>query len=60
MKLEDLSRKQVLTIIAIPLMILALFALPVLGKKIFQIPTLYTAFGMIFLYFLLDQYMKRS
>ncbi|WEL19778.1 hypothetical protein [Candidatus Nanohalococcus occultus] len=60
MKLQDLDRKQVLTLIAIPLMIAALFIVPTVLESLYSIPAVYGAFGMIIIYFLLDQYMKRS
>ncbi|WP_414836453.1 hypothetical protein [Candidatus Nanohalococcus occultus] len=60
MKLQDLDRKQVLTLVAIPLMIAALFIVPTVLENLYSIPAVYGAFGMIIIYFLLDQYMKRS
>lgn len=60
MKLEELSRDQALTILAIVLLLFGLLALPILLQKLYGINAIKTAFAVIALYAVLNWYMKSS
>jgi hypothetical protein len=58
MKLEEINRNQVLTLLAIVLLLFGLLGLPLVLQHLYGISAIKTAFAVIVVYAVINWYMK--